>query len=500
MAELERDAGDANDPSLQLFDFETYFGEGIAEPEITHDVTTPGLSSPRYPDLMSRLERVEPDLEQVDSSEIATTSQTDTAATTHNRTEPLGGPTQQGTMTGIEPLPQYAQQSRLDTINAEISHVEDEIEELNLHLRKLELLRRLQELHSLLPAQLQAQTTDHSSLHNLSAASESNAQLISKIEFSDKTDRRHSLSVSTVLWLTYVVKCANDSESKPPMTALFNTNSLFNSDDANIGPSGTNSCQMSNDGIDFQHGASLTSPSYFGVADLSSNAHGGPSHTGFPQQSGRFGVEPSSLDYVHLPRSMSAGHSNSASENQYGMQGPILALWSDQTTVRLSSSDLQQRHGLIPEQHAMTLSTSQNDQPVSKSDMNKSIRKRPRTPPPTKAQRLSAVQHQLAKRTGVPEISLVCFDTEPRAKRHRTSDQRQNKKDVENVGGSCFLCLVYKKKVFPSMQNCVSSKRSLIEHSLSAPVNGPVTTVDFTGRNVSTIQLVSCGPVTSGQI
>ena len=125
------------------------------------------------------------------------------------------------------------------------------------------------------------------------------------------------------------------------------------------------------------------------------------------------------MDSVHLPRSLPAGLSISAFENQCGVQEPIPASRSDQNTIRLSLSVLQKRRGLVAEQPAMISSTSQHDQPVAKFDMKTSIRKRPRTPQPTKAQRLPPVQHQPAKRTGVPEISLVCFGTEPRAKRHR---------------------------------------------------------------------------------
>jgi hypothetical protein len=63
---------------------------------------------------------------------------------------------------------------------------------------------------------------------------------------------------------------------------------------------------------------------------------------------------------------------------------------------------------------------------------------------------------QLHNIKGVPEDSLgvmqlICSgetsDTEPNAKRRRTVAERENKKAVEQAGGSCFVCSYFKKKV-----------------------------------------------------
>lgn len=114
--------------------------------------------------------------------------------------------------------------------------------------------------------------------------------------------------------------------------------------------------------------------------------------------------------------------------HQYGTQGPVPGLGSDQATMQPSSE-----HGRA----------------LRNPETSMIIRKRLGSPQPTKVQRFSAIQRQLAKRTGVPELSLVvmCFNPEPQQKRRRTDNQKQDKKNVENVGGSCFLCRVFKKKV-----------------------------------------------------
>ena len=240
--------------------------------------------------------------------------------------------------------------------------------------------------------------------------------------------------------------------SQSPVIVPFNNNWVENSYNANISTSGKDSMQMLNAGVDSRYGVAFTNPSYFGFADLSSDAHGESSDFEVLEQSGKADAELSSLNSVNPLNSIPPGLPSSGSNHQYGMQGPIPALVSDQTSMQPSLTNVQHEHGLDPIQPAPTWSSFQHDRPVQNSDMNVIIRKRPRSPQPTEAQRLSAVQHQLAKRTGVPEISLdvMCFNEEPQSKRSRTSSQKQNKKDVENVGGSCFLCLVYKKKVFLS--------------------------------------------------
>ncbi len=207
--------------------------------------------------------------------------------------------------------------------------------------------------------------------------------------------------------------------------------------------------QILNVGVDNPYGVASTNPSSFGFPELSSNAIGDSSRFEVLEQSSRADARLSNPDSVYLFRSMPTGLPSSASSHQCAIEWPIEPPVSDQSTMQQSLTDSQLRPGLDSIQPVSTLSSSQYDQPVHDSDMT-IIRKRPRLPQPTDGQRLNAVQRQLAKRTGVPEVSLgvMCFNTEPRPKRSRTSSQKQNKKDVENVGGSCFLCLIDKKKVF----------------------------------------------------
>ena len=131
---------------------------------------------------------------------------------------------------------------------------------------------------------------------------------------------------------------------------------------------------------------------------------------------------------MHLLNYMRAALPNSGPHYQCGAQGPVPGLDSDQTAIQTSS---------------------QHDRALHNSETSMIIRKRRGLPQPTKGQQLSAIGHQLAKRTGVPEASLVvmCVNPVPPPKRRRTLSQKRNKKDVENVGGACYLCLYLKKKV-----------------------------------------------------
>ncbi len=178
------------------------------------------------------------------------------------------------------------------------------------------------------------------------------------------------------------------------------------SHNTDISTSGENSMQTSIAAVDTRYGVASANPASFRFPDLSSNAHGESSHFELPEESG----------------------------------------WADATLPNLDS---QHRPGPDPIQSVSTLSSSQNERPVQNSEMNIK-RKRLRSAESTNAKRLTDAQRQLAKRTRVPEASLsvMCFNPESQPKRSRTSSQKQNKKDVENVGGSCLLCFVDKKKVF----------------------------------------------------
>ena len=175
------------------------------------------------------------------------------------------------------------------------------------------------------------------------------------------------------------------------------------------------------------------------------------SHSEFTEQSFRDSVGFSGTDPVPLPNSTSALPADPEFSIQYEIKGPNSAFALDQASMEPLLAGPQHGQSLDPTHGTSTLPSVQRDEPTDSPDKRLIIRKRPRSPQPTGTQRLAAVQRLLAKRTGVPEVSLgvMCFNTEPRPKRPRTTSQKQNKKDVQNGGGSCFLCLVYKKKVIP---------------------------------------------------
>ncbi|KAJ4300771.1 hypothetical protein N0V90_002859 [Kalmusia sp. IMI 367209] len=81
-------------------------------------------------------------------------------------------------------------------------------------------------------------------------------------------------------------------------------------------------------------------------------------------------------------------------------------------------------------------------QGVSKASCHRAKRRKSATPTIGMKQQLALV-HQLAKTKGVPEGSshvLEFMCSRQNQKRRRTSEQRENKKNVEMIGGSCMRC------------------------------------------------------------
>ena len=400
MAALQCDGSDPNDLNVdEFFDLEHYYGGDSAEPQGTPAAGSQTLNDPRP---SSRVSSPEPYHEQVESSEVAAISQTYADNFTDSDIEFLRGPSKHHTTIGNEPLPQYGQPSSIGDPNAELHHIENELEEVELRLKRRELQRRRQELLQNLPTEQQAQTSEHPQFQNSGTA---------------------------------IVPPLDNSVGQP-----------FKS---SISTSAIGSLQITNAGIESRYGVPSTNPLHFGLANLSSGPHVEQSSFVFPEQSDKIDAELLSLDSVYVPNSVHAPPANFGYSRQYGMHWPTPSFSPDQASMQPVLAGPQHGQGRDPAQCVSTLSSVQHDQPVQHPNISLIIRKRPRSPQPTKAQRLSAVQHQLAKQTGVPETSLsvMCFNTDPRPKRSRTSSQKQNKKDVQNIGGSCFLCLVYKKKV-----------------------------------------------------
>ena len=451
MAALQCDASDLIDLSVdQFFDIEHYYEKDSAEPQGTPSAGSQILSVPRP---SSQSSRSEPYYKQAKSSEVASISQIYAENFTDSRIESLQAPAKHHTLIGNEPFPQCGQPSTIKNPNAELHQIEDELEEVELRLKRRELQRRRQELLKNLPTEQRAQTSEHSQVQENSTA---------------------------------MVSPMNNSVDQPYNTPN-NTSAL-------------NSLQKQNTGIDSRHGVVPTNPLYFGFDNLSSNPQEASSTLSIPGQFDKIDAGLLSLGSVDVPNSMPTPTPDVWFSRQDETQTPVPVFSTDQKSLKPLLAGPPNGQSLDPAQRVSTLSPIRHDRAIQGPNKSVITRKRPRLPQPTKPRPLSAVQHQLAKRTGVPETSIgvICFNTKPLPKRSRTGPQKQNKKDVQNGGGSCFLCLINKKKVL-DFKNWVFSKPSLIDLSVSAPVNGPVKVVEATGRNGSTIQQVLRGPVTSGQ-
>ena len=400
MAALQYDGSDVIDLSVdQFFDIERYYGKDFAEPQGTPSAVSQILSNPRP---SSRMSQSEPCYEQVEPPEAATVSQTYADDFTDSHTESLQAPAKHHTTIGNEPFPQYEQASITGNPNDELHHIENELEEVELRLKRRELQRRRQELLRNLPTEQRAQTAEHPQVQKNSTA---------------------------------MVSPMNNSIDQPYNTPN-NTSAL-------------DSLQKQNAGIDSRYGLVSTNPLYFGFDNLLSNLQRASSRLGDPEQLDRIDARLLSLDHTDVPNSMPAPPHDVGSSRQDEMQTSVPAFLSNQASLRPLSAGPQYGWSLNTAQRVSTFSSIQHDQAIQSPDTSVITRKRPRLPQPTKARVLSAIQYQLAKRKGVPKASLgvMCFSTEPLPKRSRTGSQKQNKKDVQNRGGSCFLCLISKKKV-----------------------------------------------------
>ena len=398
MAALPCDSSDPIDLSVdQFFDIEHYYGKDSAEPQGAPSAGSQLLSDPRP---SNRMSGSEPYYEQVQSSEVATISQIYPDDCTDSHTESLQPPSKYYTTSGNEPFPQYGQPSFIANTNAELHHIENELEEVELRLKRRELQRRRQELLKVLPTEQPAQTFEHPQVQK-----EGTAMVSPMNSFVDQ-----------------------------PYDTPNNTSAL-------------NSSQQQNAGIDPPDGINSTGPLYFGFNNLLNDPQGVSSCLGVPEQLCRSDARLFSLVSTDVPNSMPAPPPGSSRQEE--MQTSIPAFSSEQASWQSLSASPQHTQSLDTTHRVSTFSSTQQDQAVHSPDMSVIIRKRPRLPQPPKARPLSAIQHELARRTGVPEVSLgvMCFNTEPLPKRSRTGSQKQNKKDVQSGGGSCFLCFISKKKV-----------------------------------------------------
>ena len=397
MAALQCDGSDLIDLNVdQFFDIEHYYGKESAEPQGAPSAGSQILSDPR---LSSRMSGSKPYYEQVAPSEVADTSQTHANDFTVSHTDSLQALPKHHTTTGNKPFSQYGQLSTMGNPNAELHHIENELEEVELRLKRRELQRRRQELLKNLPTQHRPQTSEHPQVQKNGTA---------------------------------MVSSMSNSVDQPCNTPN-NTYAL-------------DPLQKQNAGIHSRYDVVSTNPLYFGFDNILNNPQEASSRFRVPEQLDRFDL---SFDSMNLPNSMPAPPPIVGSICQDETQTSIPAFSSNQASLQPLSAGPHYEQSLDTAQRVSTFSSIQHGQAIQSPDTTVITRKRPRLPQPTKARPLSAIQYQLAKRTGVPEASLgvMCFNTEPLPKRSRTGSEKENKRDVQKCGGSCLLCLIKKKKV-----------------------------------------------------
>ena len=443
MAETRRNPNHSDEASVeQFFDFEEYYEgacggpDGILGSDFQASDEPGSLGQDQW--LKSRQDEAVPSADTV----AAVTSLANETAMTDASFENVGGSSEPATHIENEPLYRHEWPSWTDNLNAKINHIDDRIEEIDLMLERRKLLKRRQAILQISPGPQQAQASEHPGSQAFGTMSDSRAQVNNQCVNFDGASQRSDLFVSIILQLIWLSRYANDITSQPPGTASFNNDRMSHSNNINISSSSNDTRQNVPVGTDFRD----SSKSAF--ADLSNNAHGRSSQFESDEQSSVASTELSNTNSMDLDHYMPAGLPSSGLNHQCGTEGPVPRCTSDQITMQSSLTISQHTHGLNLDtvQHVSAKSSSRYDQALNNTEASVIIRKSLGSSQPTK---LSAIQRQLAKKTGVPEISLgvMCFNTEPPPKRRRTGAQKSNKKDVENVGGSCFLCLVLKKKV-----------------------------------------------------
>jgi len=182
-----------------------------------------------------------------------------------------------------------------------------------------------------------------------------------------------------------------------------------------------------------------------------SNSSTGFVDTLYPVPNDQLGATPEhllSFESADLPGHSALGppySNNITSQPQFGAQNvPNSSL--DQPSMQPVSAVLPYGQSPDPAQSASTSSLPY--QGHYSQNLNKTNRKRQRSPEANKGQELSVIR-QLSKNTGVPEphLGVLSFCEGPPIKRNRTKSQKDNKKDVIRAGGSCLYCVVYKRKV-----------------------------------------------------
>ena len=398
MADSQNHEGDTNDLDF-LFDFEEYYDEQPAEPESTPNVTppAPNNSTASNPGFSLELHQ-----ERVSLSEAPDAHLLEERTPIEIWGLSPGGLSMPATDTGNGSLHQYEQPSNTNNVTAEICQVDDELAEVQLELKQRRLQKRRQELLQTLPTRQPIQTPERPQFQGLEPA------IVPFIEF--RTGQNYN---------------------------------------APTRDSGVDALQRTSPDIDSHYNVGSNNSLTLGFPNLSSYPQEAPFDLGNSEQPGMINAWPLSMDTTQSSNSVPTSLTDLGHNRQYGMQGPSLASSSEKRPIGPHSIGPQYGQDLMNSPPPLsTMSSVQHHQSIQSPEKGLVTRKRPRSPQPNMSKHLSALQRQ-AKQIGVPENSLdiMCFNKEPRSKRPRTSSQKQNKKDVQDAGGSCFLCLVFKKKV-----------------------------------------------------
>ena len=180
------------------FDFEHYYGEDSAQLESTLDALPRAFSDPKAPGRKSRFGSHH---KQVDASEVPSASQNHADAFDDIGSESLGEPSQPPISTGNDLYHEFGQSSSTRNLTAELHHIDDELEEVELKLRRSELQKRRRKILQDLPMGPQARTYERPGLLDLGTPNDRSAQLTSQDMMADEASQGSDVFVSTIFGL-----------------------------------------------------------------------------------------------------------------------------------------------------------------------------------------------------------------------------------------------------------------------------------------------------------
>ena len=199
MADSQCNIDNSHDPFVEpFFNLDSYYDDGSAEPDSTHDSEPQTLNQPRA---SSQVPWSQLHQDQAISSEAAAMSLNSDTAMMDISFEPVGGPSQPATDTGNEPLHRLEQPFGTGSPNAEIVHIDARIEEIDLELERRELQKRRQAILQSLPGPQQAQAFEYPGIQTFGTASNSWTPLSSQVVTPDEASQRSDLFVSIILEL-----------------------------------------------------------------------------------------------------------------------------------------------------------------------------------------------------------------------------------------------------------------------------------------------------------